>query len=278
MVKTGVTIASLLLICVSAVCPSWAREPGGAGASIGFVEHYPEGRIDWASGLVQAFGVSSGGAGVSSAAQAQALEKARRALASLLCKIMVSSGRSVGAFLSGNAAARAEMAEIIQGSQLIDRKYYSDGSVEVRTALSIRGGLMQLLLPREVKSIPSLTQVSGQIRPEAHYSGLVVDARGLGARPALCPRLLAEDGSLVFGPALVRREPAVQHGVAIYVTAMPGGTEGRVGARPLVVKGLRASGQGACDIVLDRAEVSRVRSVPESVDFLQRRGLLIIID
>jgi hypothetical protein len=272
---------SLLLVWTLAACPAAAAEPGPAVPSLraSYVERLPEGQIDWGSGLIQAKGVSAGGRQEARDTVAQALEEARRGLAAMLRRIPVASETLVCALLEGNEAAASQLANIVGGAQVVERKFYSDGGVEVRAALSMRGGFMQLVLPQEVTSITALRHVNGAAaRPGQRYSGLVVDARGLGARPALCPRLLCEDGSEVFGPALVGRESAVQQGIAAYATALPEPGEGRTGKRPLLVRGLKAAGANHCDIVVSLADARKVRAAPESVEFLQRCRVLVVLD
>jgi hypothetical protein len=273
----------VLLVSVLAACPAWAK--GGEAlqarpcAGAGLVQRLPEGQVDWGSGWVQVHGVSEGGRLACAAAQGEATKQAQGALRGLLRRLLVTSKLSVGNLLEANQAADNELGNLVRAAQIVDRKCYSDGSVEVAAALCLRGGFLQLVLPHEMTSIAAVRQVNGgEARPGSQYTGLIVDARGLGVRPALCPRLLCEDGSEVFGLSLVRRESAVQRGVAAYAAAMPAAGEGRCGPRPMLVKGLRASGPGRCDVVLSRAEAGRVRAAPESVEFLQRCSVLIVLD
>jgi len=293
-------ILTLLLVAMLSPCPAQARDaaqtpcqaasPRGAslrgaslqGASLqgaSLVERAAAGQVDWGSGLVRAGGTAPGGALSCPEATALATRGAQAALAQLLRGVVLASGRTVGSALQANPAAAAEFANIVRSAQVVDRKFYSDGGVEVAAALSMRGGFLQLVLPPEVTSIAPVQQVTYcAARAGARYSGLVVDARGLGVRPALCPRLLSEDGTEVFGPAFVSREAAVQRGVAAYATALPDKAGGRAGATPLLVRGLRASGASRCDVVISHADAQKLRSAPESADFLQHCRVLIVVN
>jgi hypothetical protein len=271
----------MLIALPAAALPAVAKGPcaPAEGGVASLIQRLPEGQIDWGSGLLYARGTYAGGGLTSSAAAQEALKDAQRRLLSLLRKVTVASGRPVAGVLDARGAAGAEVANIVRGAQLVERRFYSDGGAEVAAVLSMRGGILQLLLPAEVTSIASVRQVSGAPhRPAAGYTGLVVDARGLGVRPALCPRLLGEDGSEVFGPALVSRESAVQRGLAAYAAALPQGGEARTGKRPLVVRALRASGVSRCDVVLSHGDCLKVRSTPESVEFLNHCRVLIVLD
>ena len=49
-----------------------------------------------------------------------------------------------------------------------------------------------------------------------NVTGLIIDARGLGLRPAMSPKILDQNGSTVYGPGNFTREFAVKFGVAGY--------------------------------------------------------------
>lgn len=272
----------LLLLAAVAACPAEAKEPSREGSCLGagYVQRLPGGQIDWGSGLIQAKGVAEGEGLTAPEAAALAVRNAQDALLRLMRGMVLAGGKTVAAHLQASPASAAELANIARGAQVVERKFYSDGSVEVWAALCMRGGFLQLVLPPEVTSIAPLRQVSAvNARPAGRYTGLVVDARGVGVRPALCPRIVCEDGGEVFGPGLVSREAAVQSGVAAYGAGMPEpGQEGRAGRQPLVVRGLNAVGAGRSDIVIGRADAQRVRSAPESVEFLQHCRVLIVVD
>lgn len=267
---------ALLLLQALLLAASPALAADGAAS---YVERLPGGLVDWGTGLVQVRGASSGEGKAVEAGQAEALRQARQSLVEVLRSLTLTSGQPVGAALRRNPAAAAELTNLASGARIVERRLYSDGSVELVVALSIKGGFLQLILPPEVTSIVALQQVNGRcVRPGEPYTGLVVDARRLGLRPALCPRVLCEDGSVVFGPAQVRREAAVQSGVAAYATSPPTTASGKAGGRPLVVRGLRSAGPSGCDVVISRADANRIRSAPESVEFLQRCRVLIVVD
>ena len=48
------------------------------------------------------------------------------------------------------------------------------------------------------------------------YTGIVIDARGIQARPAMSPRIFDEDGKEVYGLANVDLEYAVKQGMSGY--------------------------------------------------------------
>ncbi len=107
--------------------------------------------------------------------------------------------------------------------------------------LYLRGELADALLgpppakptppPVPVAPVPvAATPPPPPMPPPGTYSGLVVDARGLGVRPAMAPRLISEAGEEVFGRAVVvDRAWATQQGMAGYSRDLAG-AQGLFGA------------------------------------------------
>ena len=52
--------------------------------------------------------------------------------------------------------------------------------------------------------------------PEAPYTGLLVDVRGLELQPNIAPRLLSAAGHVIHGAATVDRSLATSYGVVGY--------------------------------------------------------------
>jgi hypothetical protein len=82
------------------------------------------------------------------------------------------------------------------------------------------------------------------------YTGVVIDTTGLASNPALSPTLLTEDGFVVYGAETLGPERVSALGVASYVKTLEQAQERGAGARPLVIKALKAVGEYACDLVL----------------------------
>jgi hypothetical protein len=196
---------------------------------------------------------------------------------------------------------RSQVNGMVKGAQVIKKEYLSDGTVEVTIAMSLRGGFAQLILPQDIKPVPEIRTIppSPPQMPEeavpapptavpepatpavapAVYTGLVVDARGLGTRPAMSPKILDERGMEVYGSAYVSREYAVQQGMAGYakdITASQ--TNPRVTDQPLTVKGLKTEGPGQSDLVISNADADKIRGASENLSFLKKCRVMIVVD
>ncbi len=111
------------------------------------------------------------------------------------------------------------------------------------------------------------------------YSGLVVDARGLGARPAMSPRIVDEQGREVYGSSLVGREYAIQQGMAGYAKDLDKARENdRVAGNPLLVKAKDVTGQAGSDIVVSADDAERIRHAAAGSEFLKQCRVMIVLD
>jgi hypothetical protein len=51
-----------------------------------------------------------------------------------------------------------------------------------------------------------------------------------------------------------------------------------VGEKPLVVKGLRASGANGCDVVLSNADAAMLLAATGNLSFLEKAKVMVVVD
>jgi len=274
-------LAALLLAAVSA-CPAL----GLAEEAQGFRQALENGAIDWQSGQVTAVGIGAPPATAANEAQARGLALraatvvARRNLLEIIRGVQIDSRTTVENYLVARDVVVSQIRGSLQNSQILDTAYMSDGSVEVTVGLPLRGNFADLLLPRGGGAgRRSATALDAEAPAEAPATGLVVNARGLGARPALSPRLLDRSGNVLYGAAGVSRQWAVSQGMAGYARD-PGSAAARerIGAGPLEVTAIQAAGAAATDLVLGDDDADRVRALAASGDVLGECRVLIVLD
>lgn len=110
--------------------------------------------------------------------------------------------------------------------------------------------------------------------PDAPYTGLLIDVRGLGLQPSIAPRVLSADGHLIHGAATVDRRLATDYGVAGYDDDLNRAyTSERLGgedAKPFVVKATGTAGRFSGDAILDDFDAAQVLQADEAGDFLRQ--------
>ena len=276
------------LLCLVYTAGTWAE-------SIGLLEKKDTGTIDWASGVVQARGIS---APIKKEAEktppnspkalSEAKNDARIKLLETVKKIKIDTNRSVGDIAAKNKKIMAQIKDMVYDAAEAEefRKYMSDGSVEVLLQMNLRGGFAQLVLPEEIHQIESIKQIKRGANSTAGstnsvseaYTGLLVDARNIELEPALVFKILDENLEEVFGPAFVSREFAVQQGMAGYYNDIEfAKSDPRISDKPLTVKALRTDYPSRSNIVISNADASKLKSASHHLLFLKESRVVILL-
>jgi hypothetical protein len=270
---------SLVLLCLIA----WANPGvGQAGASVDYREPLSTGCINWTTWTVTAKGVGS-------------LQDATDNALLTVYQVRMDADSRLVDLIKPKLDLRLKVGELAAAAVVIDQKTLPTGDLEVTVQMALSGGFAQLVLPTEIKQVESIKPLrhpQGNItsavvasniaqagtEPDA-FTGLIVDARGIGAKPAMVPVLLDENGEEVYSPAFVSREFAVQQGVCQYMSILGDSANlVRVAPKPLLVKGLRTRVEGGCDIVISNADASRLRGVSSHLSFLKQCRVIILMD
>ena len=108
-------------------------------------------------------------------------------------------------------------------------------------------------------------------------TGVVIDGRGLGLKPALLPKIVDPQGQEIYVGQVVARTNAVEQGVAGYAKDVNAASNNfRVTDNPAVIKGVRASGAARTDIMLSQADSQMLRDLGKKGDFLQYCRVIIV--
>jgi hypothetical protein len=257
------------------------------------------GKVDWTTGVITAVGIGAPPTQPANAAQARAMAEraaqvvAYRNLLEAVKGVRVDSTTLVENFMVTSDVIRTEVNGIIQGAMVMDKKYMSDGSVEVTVGMKLTGALADLLLPKPgavppaaAPGVPSTGMTApGQPTPPASaqtgvaYTGLIVDARGLGIKPAMAPKILNEDGKEVYGSAWINRDWAVREGMVGYLKDPAAAqTNPRVTDKPLFVKAVKASGDSRVDIVISNADAVTLQSASQNLSMLEKCRVIVLVD
>ena len=244
------------------------------------------GKVDWTTGVITAVGIGAPPAQPANSAQARAMTEraaqvvAYRNLLEAVKGVRIDSTTTVENFITTSDVIRTEVNGIIQGATIMDKKYMSDGSVEVTIGTRLTGALADTLLPKTSPTPP--TGIPGTITPASPgqvYTGLIVDARGLGVKPAMAPKILNEDGKEVYGSALISRDYAVREGMAGYLKdPVQAQTNPRVTDKPLMAKALKVAGDARVDMVITNADAAMLHSASENLSMLQKCRVIILVD
>jgi hypothetical protein len=292
--KAKLTFFHILSISLLLVLPSAA-----SGVADGpLVQILDTGRIDWSAGTIRVHGIAVPAAmddGESNDSPADILHAALRTARSNLIEtagaIPINAVSRIADRMAQSADFRDGLVSLARNASLTRQEYLSDGTLEIELTMNLTGGFSQFVLPEEIRQVDSVVTMT-TAEPDADmpttpvegidggaYTGLIIDATGIGAKPSLAPVIVDESDDVVYGPAFVSREFAVSRGMSGFATTMAAARDDkRVGPRPLVVKAIRTRSTGETDLVVSSADGARLRSSVVHLNFLKACRVSIVMD
>lgn len=111
------------------------------------------------------------------------------------------------------------------------------------------------------------------------FTGLVLDARGLGMKPALIIRILDEGGMELYRGQYVPPERAAQNGLALFSRDLTAAqTNPRVGKNPLTLKGSKVDRANPGDLILARENAQKLAPFAQKGTFLEDCRVMMVLD
>lgn len=250
-------------LCV-ALAPLAARAEGGS--------------VDWQKKVVKCTGagapnLQNAGGNVAVArlgAERAAKLDALRNCIETLKGVNIKTGETVGAAMSTDPGLKSRVEAVVKNFKVLEpKRYFSDGAVEIDVEVPMDGALADVLVPTSDKAA-----VSTSGKPTG--TGLIVNAKGLKLAPALAPRILDESGKVVYAAGVVTEDARRENGVAAYaknVEMAKHNFNARIGAQPVVLKAIKASGS---DLVISNLDADTLRGGNSA--FLAQGKVVIVTD
>lgn len=296
----SVVIKSFYLL-ISLVLLLALYSSGNCEKSYDLVEQVDHGIINWTNGIIRAKGTNAPDKKDFNVplnrekALSAATEAARNNLLDTAKEIQINNQFNIENLTAEKTGIKKEIEDMVKNARTVEQKYLTNGTVEVIVQMDLRGGFSQLVLPEDIKQIDSIkvlkasdknkqpdTSESFHASPGTkteYFTGLIVDATGIQARPSMVPVVLDETGRKVYGPAFISRESAVQYGACEYGKDVQASKENsRIGTNPLIVKGLRTEGSTGTHIIISNADALILRSRPEHLTFLKKCRVIMVLD
>ncbi|MFO8085600.1 MAG: hypothetical protein R6U27_14935 [Desulfobacterales bacterium] len=272
---------------------------GYADENNDYIQQVATGSINWTKGLVRSKGISNEtrkyqeDGNFETLTINNAIEQARNNLLKTVYKVKIDAFTQLEKIIDYNKDIQEKIFSMVDSIPVVNQNFIADGTAEAIIEMPMFNGFSQLVLPHEITQIAAIKPIlnekphsvdktennSSQQSMTAEYTGLVVNAAGLNAVPAMAPKILDERGEQVYGAAYASRNFAVQIGMCLYVKDFHEALKNeRVGENPLVVHGIRTHDTGFSDIVISNAEASKIRSSSKNITFLKQCRVVIVLD
>ena len=263
---------------------------GGISAQ-GVVTQLDKGSINYSEQSITAIGIGFVPTNAVNAGQARrmalriAKQDAMRQLIEIVNGVTLTSETTMSGAMVDDVI-NTKVQGFIRGARPVGQpKYLSDTSVEMEYSVPM-SGISDIVLPPV--TVPATTQAPNNNQPATAannttqaggVTGIIIDARGLKARPAMAPRILDQNGNAIYGPGKYSRQYAVKNGVAGYSKTLETAQQDqRVVGNPMVVKGVGTSGTNRTDITISNADVSKIDMANRNYKVLNDCRVLILID
>ena len=263
---------------------------------------FDNGSVNYGDRTIQAIGIGFIPENVINAGQARraamriAKQDALRQLIEIVNGVNVTSETTVSGAMFDDVI-KTQVQGAIRGARRVgDPKYLSDTSVEVTYEVKM-ADISRVLLPMAEKA-PTLkfedVTVGGAATPEASsdqgssadsgptsggVTGIIIDGKGLGLRPAMSPRIMNQSGSVVYGPGQYSRDYAASNGVVGYAKSLEQAkADPRVQGNPLVIRGSSVSGSSAADLVVSNVDAGKIARADGSAGLLGNCRVMFVLD
>lgn len=243
----------------------------------------PDGTVDWTTGVATARGIGIPPKNAVSPLHAKEMTKkaawsvALRNLMEVVKGVHVDATTTVSNFVTTNDEVRTRVEGFVRGARLVQERDMPDGSMETTVEMKLGGEFSKTVIPKtDSKNTPLSHYQKSEASPSKLYTGLVVDAQGLSARPALAPRLLNKDGEEVYSVAYVDRQTAPSDRIVFYASD-PASAQSNplVTNAPLTIKAVRAQGT---DLYISDADAQMLHGVPKYFQFLKQAKVAVVLD
>ena len=220
--------------------------------------------IDWTKGAesdmtVIGIGLPPEGAGINGVVLARraAVVDAYRNLAELIEGVQVDAETVMGDFIVRNDMVRTQVNALIKGAKILEEGSDGEGCYFVKMRIPLYGSDNSLaaiaipeIRPAAIEPMPAvdetgLSKKDVKAVQRAGYTGVIVDASGLGLEATFSPVIYDENGRAVYGMKNIDPDYAISKGMVEYAASLEGAVaKSRAGANPLVIKATAVRGGG----------------------------------
>ncbi len=240
--------------------------------------------VDWSEGVIRVVGVGAPpDRGTLSQkqlmAERSATADAYRQLMDAIYKVRVNSETVVRDYAMESETLDSYLQALVKGAQKIDQRYLDDGTIEVEMAVKLYAskGLSGILQPQKHISPPLPVEEQADPNP-GNYTGVIIDCRGLGLAPAMSPAVMSQTGGeLYLGSVAVEPDFVITQGIVGYAHSLAQARQNiRVGANPLIIKGLSATGSFRTDVIIAKEDVRRLLGLNVSNGLLREARVILV--
>ena len=248
--------------------------------------------VDYEQGFVYATGTGRMAygdvEGYEDLAREAAIMDAQRNLVGAVNGVQIDSMTTVEMKVLTEDTIKRQISGVIRGGIVVDEGLRPNGSYYVKMIAPLYGveSVAAAVLPDIMPAFPQPVEKPQQEVPQYvydnNYSGLIIDAQGVGLVPAMSPVIYDTNGRAIYGIKNINADFAVQYGMAAYArgTAEASMNTQRIGHNPLVIKAVSVKG-GAnstqpVNVVVTPEDGDKILAANEKTHFLEDAKVILV--
>ena len=211
----------------------------------------------WEDGVITAEGAGTPpmgtyGSKANIMARRAAIVDAQRNLAEQVSGVQVDAETTVENFVISSDLVKTKVSALIKGAMVVEEQMMPDGAYRVVMSMPMYGtqGLASAIMPAIRDNTPPTppppvisATITTQIQMGGTYTGVIVDAGGMGLKPSFSPVIYDTNGRAIYGVSNINYDQAISQGMVGYSSSVSAAqTLPRVGATPLVIKAVQVRG------------------------------------
>ncbi len=217
-----------------------------------------EAAAQWDEGTITAEGFGTPPSGTYGAkanimARRAAIVDAQRNLAEQVSGVQVDAETTVENYVVSSDVIKTKVSALVRGAVVVEEQQMRDGSYRVVMSMPMYGmqGLASAIMPAIRDNTPPTppppvisATITAQIQTSGvGYTGVIVDASGMGLKPSFSPVIYDTNGRAIYGVSNINYDQAISQGMVGYASSLSSAqTLPRIGGSPLVVKAVQVRG------------------------------------
>ena len=259
--------------------------------------------IDWTGengGNITAVGVGIPKGQGYALARVAAMTDAQRNLLGIINGVNIDADTLIQDLMVQNDTIKRNIGGVLKGAVVVDEGVNPDGNYFVRMSVPLYGSgsgpqssvaaavlptAFQNIVPQPLPQVnETLTQLPKQeikIARSSGYTGVVIDASGMGLKTTFSPVIYDTNGRAIYGASNINPDLAISKGMVGYSSSLEKATSSsRAGSNPLVIKAVSlrggASATNMVNVVVSVEDGDRILLANESSRMLDNCAVVFV--
>ena len=285
-------ISMLFVILAIGMCFNFEVAVASSISTTFNVTQYNYEGINWNKGSdsdITAIGISRPDNRGMAMSREAAIMAAQRNLIGIVKGMSIDSETTMRDLIIESDVVNRKITGTLRGAQIVEENSMPDGGYYVKMRVPIYGvsdSIASAVLPALVSDTPKPfekpTASAGLEVTEAQsagYTGVIVDASGLGLEPTFSPVIYDTNGRAIYGIENLQYDAIITEGMVGYSQSVSEGAD-RAGANPLIIKAVQVRGGGnstnQVNAVVSVEDADRILMANESSRMLDRCAVVFV--